>query len=142
MKKLIIGLFAITILFACTNNTKTTSTESTNPPSDPQTTTSIKFTKDVFEFGKIKQGDNVSYAFMFKNTGNLPLIISNATATCGCTVPNWPKEPIKPGAIGKIDVVFNSTGRKGLQDKIITVTANTNPAENKVHLIGEVLPKD
>ena len=142
MKKLIIGLFAITILFACTNNTKTTSTESTIPPSDPQTTTSIKFTKDVFEFGKIKQGDNVSYAFMFKNTGNLPLIISNATATCGCTVPNWPKEPIKPGAIGKIDVVFNSTGKKGLQDKIITVTANTNPAENKVHLIGEVLPKE
>ena len=142
MKKLIIGLFAITTLFACTNNTKTASTESTIPSSDPQTTTSIKFTKDVFEFGKIKQGDNVSYAFMFKNTGNLPLIISNATATCGCTVPNWPKEPIKPGAIGKIDVVFNSTGKKGLQDKIITVTANTNPAENKVHLIGEVLPKD
>lgn len=142
MKKLIIGLFAITTLFACTNNTKTASTESTIPSSDPQTTTSIKFTKDVFEFGKIKQGDNVSYAFMFKNTGNLPLIISNATATCGCTVPNWPKEPIKPGAIGKIDVVFNSTGKKGLQDKIITVTANTNPAENKVHLIGEVLPKE
>ena len=142
MKKLIIGLFAITTLFACTNNTKTASTESTIPPSDSQTTTSIKFTKDVFEFGKIKQGDNVSYAFMFKNTGNLPLIISNATATCGCTVPNWPKEPIKPGAIGKINVVFNSTGKKGLQDKIITVTANTNPAENKVHLIGEVLPKE
>ena len=142
MKKLIIGLFTITTLFACTNNTKTASTESTTPSADPQTTTSIKFTKDVFEFGKIKQGDNVSYAFMFKNTGNLPLIISNATATCGCTVPNWPKEPIKPGAIGKIDVVFNSTGKKGLQDKIITVTANTNPAENKVHLIGEVLPKD
>lgn len=142
MKKLIIGLFAITTLFACTNNTKTASTESTIPSADPQTTTSIKFEKDVYEFGKIKQGDNVSYAFMFKNTGNLPLIISNATATCGCTVPNWPKEPIKPGAIGKIDVVFNSTGKKGLQDKIITVTANTNPAENKVHLIGEVLPKE
>ena len=138
MKKIIIGFFAITTLFACTNTDKKVIT---TPTVDPKTLTSIKFDKDIYDFGKIMQGDKVSYAFIFKNTGKVPLIISNATATCGCTVPNWPKEPIKPGANGKIDVVFNSTGKKGLQDKVITVIANTDPAENKVHLIGEVIKK-
>ena len=137
MKKIILGFFTIIALFACSNNKKTE-----NSTVDPKTLTSIKFDKDVYEFGKITQGNKVSYAFIFKNTGKLPLIITKATATCGCTLPNWPKEPIKVGETGKIDVVFNSTGKKGLQDKVITVTANTNPAESKVHLIGEVLLKE
>jgi hypothetical protein len=136
MKKIIIGFFAITTLFACSNNKKIESNTV-----DPKSLTSIKFMKDVFEFGKITEGDKVTNAFIFKNTGKLPLIITNATATCGCTIPNWPKEPINPGETGKIDVIFSSIGKKGLQDKVVTVTANTNPAESKVHLIGEVLVK-
>jgi hypothetical protein len=66
------------------------------------------------------------------------LIIKDAVATCGCTKPEWPKTPIKPGEEGEIKVTFNSAGKTGLQDKQITITANTNPAQSMVHLIGEV----
>jgi hypothetical protein len=102
----------------------------------------MKFENESHDFGKITQGDVVHYDFKFTNTGKSPLIITNATATCGCTTPEYPRDPIKPGSTGVIKVTFNSAGKKGLQDKQITVTANTNPADNMVHLIGEVtLPK-
>jgi hypothetical protein len=66
------------------------------------------------------------------------LIIKDAVASCGCTKPEWPNTPIKPGESAAIKVTFNSLGKMGLQDKQITITANTNPAQNLVHLIGEV----
>ena len=66
------------------------------------------------------------------------MIISNATATCGCTVPEIPKEPVIPGKEGAIKVVFDSTGKMGMQDKIVTVTSNANPAINEVHIVGEI----
>lgn len=98
----------------------------------------LVFDKSVFDFGTIKQGEKVHYDFKFKNTGKTPLIVSNATASCGCTVPESPKEPIAPGAEGVIKVVFDSTGKSGKQDKVVTVSSNGNPAVNEVHLIGEV----
>lgn len=98
----------------------------------------LTFEKASHDFGKLKQGESVQYSFMFKNTGKTPLIIANATATCGCTVPETPKDPIMPGAEGSIKVIFNSTGKMGVQDKVITVTSNANPAVSEVHLIGEV----
>jgi hypothetical protein len=101
----------------------------------------MKFEKESHDFGKIKTGDKVNYDFKFTNTGKSPLIISEAHATCGCTIPEWPKAPVKPGESGIIKVTFNSAGKTGLQDKQITVTANTVPAQTMVHLIGEVLAK-
>lgn len=101
----------------------------------------MKFEKDIHDFGKIKTGDKVTYDFKFTNTGQSPLIITDAIATCGCTKPEWPKTPIKPGESGAIHVTFNSAAKMGLQDKQITITANTNPAQNRVHLIGEVTTK-
>jgi hypothetical protein len=101
----------------------------------------MKFDNDSHDFGKIQQGDKVNYKFNFTNTGKTPLIISSAVASCGCTTPDWPTTPIKPGDGGQITVTFNSTGHVGLQDKMITITANTNPPQNVVHLIGEVLEK-
>jgi len=98
----------------------------------------MKFDKDVHDFGKIKPGDKVTYDFKFTNTGKSPLIITDATATCGCTKPEWPHTPIKPGDNGAIHITFNSAGKMGLQDKMITISANTNPAQNMLHLIGEV----
>jgi hypothetical protein len=100
----------------------------------------MTFEKVNYDFGKIKEGEKVHHEFKFKNTGKTPLIISNATATCGCTIPETPKDPIKPGAEGVIKVVFDSTGKSGLQDKVITVTSNANPAINDVHLTGAVNP--
>lgn len=99
----------------------------------------LSFEKESFDFGKIKQGEKVHYDFKFKNTGKSPLIISNATATCGCTIPEPPTDPIKPGDEGVIKVVFNSTGKMGMQDKVITITSNGNPNTNQVHLTGEVI---
>jgi hypothetical protein len=98
----------------------------------------MKFEKETHDFGKIKEGDKVTYEFKFTNTGKSPLIIKDAIATCGCTKPEWPKTPIQPGADGAIKVTFNSATKMGLQDKQITVTANTVPAQSMVHLIGEV----
>lgn len=98
----------------------------------------FKFENDTHDFGKIKQGDKVTYKFNFVNVGKSPLIITNAVATCGCTQPDWPKAPIKPGEGGQISVTYNSTGHSGLQDKMITITANTDPAQSTLHLVGEV----
>ena len=141
MKKLFLGiLLAGTTLVAC-NQTKSTDA------ADGATTTVnanapvMKFEFDSHDFGKVKAGDKVTYDFKFTNTGASPLIITNATASCGCTVPEWPKEPIQPGQGGKIKVTFNSANKEGLQDKQITVTANTSPAQTVVHLVGEVLKK-
>ncbi|SDJ91668.1 Protein of unknown function [Pedobacter sp. ok626] len=98
----------------------------------------MDFEKGNYDFGKITQGEKVSYSYKFKNSGKSPLIILNATATCGCTVPEVPKEPIKPGEEGEIKVVFNSTGKSGMQDKVITVTSNAQPHIASLHLTGEV----
>ena len=116
-------------------NTEVTASTAATPAADAAVLT---FEKESYDFGKIKQGETVQYNFKFKNTGKTPLIISNATATCGCTVPEIPKDPILPGAEGSIKVVFDSTGKIGMQDKIITVTSNGNPAINEVHIVGEI----
>ena len=83
-------------------------------------------------------GEKVAYSFVFTNTGDAPLIISNAKGSCGCTVPNWPKDPIAPGEKGSIDVSFNSSGRKGIQNKAVTLTANTNPNRKIIKIKAEI----
>ena len=95
--------------------------------------TNIKFSKDMHEFGNVEVNSENKYSFNFTNSGNEPLKISNAKGSCGCTVPNWPKEPILPGKSGKIDVVFRpSKGQAGSkQTKTVTVSANTSP-ENTI----------
>lgn len=130
-------VLVVAILSACnqTDKNKGTNAETNSADSAPV----IKFDKDIYEFGKIKEGQSVAYDFEFTNTGKTPLIIKEAVATCGCTVPEWPKDPILPEASGKIKVVFNSAGKSGLQDKVVTITANTIPAQTQIHLIGEVI---
>ena len=142
MKKLVLSLITASVLMACnqpatTTTDKAAATTTANAANAPI----MKFEFETHDFGKIKQGDKTSYQFKFTNTGKSPLIITNAVASCGCTTPDWPKAPLQPGETGKISVVFNSAGKSGLQDKLITITANTNPAQNVVHLIGEVLTK-
>lgn len=146
MKKLFLSLVAAGMLFsACNSSNGSTADNASKTGADSAATAAnapvAKFEKESHDFGKIKEGDKVSYDFKFTNTGKSPLIITNARATCGCTTPTWPKAPVKPGESGVISVTFNSAGKSGLQDKQITVTANTQPAETMVHLIGEVLKK-
>ncbi len=101
----------------------------------------MSFQDSIFRFGTIKEGDEVAHEFSFTNTGKSDLLISNATASCGCTVPEWPKEPIPPGGKGVIKATFNSDGKQGKQSKKISITANTNPVTNEVVLEGDVIPK-
>ncbi len=143
MKKLFLGLLlAGTTLVAC-NQTKSTDAGATNGATTAVNANApvMKFEFESHDFGKVKAGDKVTYEFKFTNTGASPLIVTNATASCGCTVPEWPKEPVQPGKGGIIKVTFDSANKEGLQDKQITVTANTTPAQNVVHLVGEVLKK-
>ena len=95
--------------------------------------TQMKFKNDKHEFGNVEVNSENKYSFAFTNSGTEPLKISNAKGSCGCTVPNWPKEPILPGQSGNIDVVFRpSKGQAGSkQTKTVTVSANTSP-ENTI----------
>lgn len=100
--------------------------------------TTIKFNEMEHDFGKIKAGDKVKYSFKFKNSGKEPLIINSAKGSCGCTVPNYPKEPVAPGAEGVIDVEFNSAGKSGAQTKTVTLNANTDPNPTRLTIKAEV----
>jgi Protein of unknown function (DUF1573) len=102
----------------------------------------IQFDTNEFIFGTIKDGEVVQHTFQFTNTGKAPLIVRDAKASCGCTVPQWTKEAIAPGGTGKIDVTFNSSGKGGQKvEKRVTVYANTSPAETLLFIKGEVLAK-
>jgi hypothetical protein len=98
----------------------------------------FKFENMEYNYGTIKQGDKVEYTFNFTNTGKEPLIITNAQGSCGCTVPDWPKEPIKKGETGKIKVTFNSAGKMGLQDKTVTITSNAKTNPVVLHIKGNI----
>ena len=88
----------------------------------------MAFVEEKYDFGKITQGEKVSHSFVFKNTGGSDIVISSAQGSCGCTVPTFPKEPIKAGQEAKIDVVFDSDGKSGLVEKTITLVTNCNPS--------------
>lgn len=109
---------------------------SIDSPDDTVNVAKLVFDETEFDFGTIQQGDIVKHTFTFTNTGKIPLLISNARSSCGCTVPDWPKEYIEPGKQGKIYVEFDSKNRKNRQDKQVTVTANTFPSSTKIKLIG------
>lgn len=98
----------------------------------------MKFDKDEHNFGTIKQGDKVEYAFEFVNNGKEPLIITEAHGSCGCTVPEWPKQPLKKGEKGTIKVTFNSAGKQGMQDKTVTITSNAADSPKVLHIKGTV----
>ncbi|MCF8236564.1 MAG: DUF1573 domain-containing protein [Saprospiraceae bacterium] len=107
-------------------------------PSGP--TTQMTFTTMEYDFGKVKSGETVTHDYEFTNTGKENLIIANAKGSCGCTVPQWPKEPIAPGKTAVIKVVFDSKGKSGPQSKRVTITANTNPPQTFLEIKGEVTP--
>lgn len=99
----------------------------------------ISFAQELHDFGTIKDGDVVEHVFSFVNEGEAPLIISDAKATCGCTVPEWPRQPIGVGDSGEIKVRFNSKGKPGVQNKTVTLTANTWPTTTRVRIKANVV---
>jgi hypothetical protein len=112
-----------------------TSAESTTLPV-------MKFEKTEYDFGSVVEGDIVNYTFRFTNTGKAPLIINKATATCGCTVPQWPKDPIGVGETGEIQVKFNTTNRRNMQNKYVNINANTKPEVTRLKISGNVVPNE
>jgi Protein of unknown function (DUF1573) len=109
----------------------------TSAPIDNPTAPNMSFDQKEYKFGTIKQGESATYEFKFTNTGKEPLIITNAQGSCGCTVPEYPKEPIKPNGSGTVKVTFNSTGKMGPQDKTVTLTYDNGRTET-LHMIGTV----
>ncbi|MFH0864712.1 MAG: DUF1573 domain-containing protein [Bacteroidota bacterium] len=87
----------------------------------------FEFDEEIHDFGRIIQGEKVSYSFKFKNSGKSDLVISDAKGSCGCTIADFPKKPIPPNGEGTIDVTFNTETKKGYQNKTITIIANTQP---------------
>jgi len=147
MKKLFLIAICAATFVACQNKTNeekavaTDGTSAATPVIAEADAPKVQIEKAVYEFGEIKQGEKVTYTFKFKNTGKTPLIITNATATCGCTQPEYPTSPIRPGDSGEIKVTFDSAGKLGLQDKVVTITSNANPAFEQLHLVGDVKEK-
>lgn len=119
----------ITLFSACSNNQPSPSEPSASEVQigNKNELPIIDFEEEEHDFGKIVQGEKVSYDFKFTNVGKGNLVISNAAASCGCTVADFPKEPIPPGKTGKITVEFNSEGKSGYTEKTITVVTNCEP---------------
>ncbi len=106
-------------------------------------TTQIQFLDPVtFAFDSITEGDKVEHTFRMKNVGNKNLIIAHAFGSCGCTVPDYPKDPVKPGEIASIHVTFNSAGKSNEQKKNVTVVCNTTARNEMLYLTGFVKPKN
>ena len=100
----------------------------------------ITFEESEFNFQDIHQGDKVEHIFNFENTGDSPLIITNIQTTCGCTATDWEREPILPGSKSSIKVSFNSAGKMGRQNKVITIISNSVAPLNQVKITTNVLP--
>ena len=167
MKKVFLVLAAGITIASCneadktaeTNNAASTTTQASNEATTSATATSTVATPDPNQidtanlttiqwldggdkdFGKIKEGENLDVSFRFKNTGSKPLVISNVSASCGCTVPETPKKPYAPGETGVIKAAFNSAGKVGSQSKQVNVFANTNPAMTTLVFRVEVKAK-
>lgn len=161
MRILTIFIFFTALLFSCQGENTQTSEKSVdeikaegkissiirNPVTANEPTDTVNVAKMVFEetsynFGEIEEGEIVNHTYKFTNTGTVPLLISNARSTCGCTVPVWPKDPVAPGESGELKVEFNSKGKKNTQKKPVTITANTYPSSTKVFLEGYVKSKE
>ena len=103
----------------------------------------ISWEKSTYDFGDLVQGDKIEHIFKFKNTGKEPLIITNVQVTCGCTTPRgWARDPIAPGQSSEITVAFNSLGKFGKQNKVVTIISNAaNPEGGQISFVANVLEK-
>lgn len=98
----------------------------------------ITFDSDLHDFGRITAGESISYSFHFRNTGDADLVLSGCSATCGCTVADYPRGRIAPGKEGYVTVTFNSQGKTGQQYQEVTVTSNAQPGRNILKITAQV----
>ncbi|WP_083261184.1 DUF1573 domain-containing protein [Crocinitomix algicola] len=166
MKK-VVGSFIMLALFACGNDSNkevnegtssivalessesgtspnemvSGSTKNNSPADNKLEATTIEYMQEKHNFGNVRYPSENLHTFRFKNTGNAPLVIESAKASCGCTVPNKPEEPIMPGEFGEMDVIFRpKEGQAGqVVTKRVTVTANTEPKQTYLEIEANVL---
>jgi hypothetical protein len=140
MRKIFLISFVLiaAIVSNCGNITNSNSNSSIQK-SDSSGTSEIIFREYHHDFGKVKEGEKLSYTFIFDNKGPGDLILTSATTTCGCTIPEYNTKPIPPGANGDIKVVFDTSGRNGTQTKIITVKSNASIPVVLIKITAEVV---
>ncbi|WP_298544430.1 DUF1573 domain-containing protein [uncultured Aquimarina sp.] len=144
---LILLIIASGLIISCTNQTKentTTATMAMQGDSASETENAVPvmtFSETEFDFGTVTEGDILKHTFSFTNTGNAPLVIVNAKGSCGCTVSDWPKEPIAPGETKEMQVAFNTNGKPNLQNKQVTITTNTALGKHILKIKAMVTPK-
>ncbi|MEI7663567.1 MAG: DUF1573 domain-containing protein [Bacteroidota bacterium] len=146
---IIITLFAILVTSGCKPGSQggqgSISTDVVNNPNSASgkpnsgSLPSIKFDDIEHDFGRIIEGETVSYSFNFKNTGKSDLLIAEVSTSCGCTVPSYPRTPIRAGETGTIKVAFNSNGKRGYQNKNILVVSNTQPNTTVIRIKAQVV---
>jgi len=141
VKKIILFLLVSTSLISCDVRRKDKIADDTETQKSLalKDSTTVQIIDSAYNFNPVAEGEKVEYNYRFKNTGTKPLVIVNATAGCGCTVPEKPEKPILPGEIGFIKIVFNSKGQAGNAHKTITVISNAKPAFPPLILTGNVV---
>lgn len=148
-----ICLLSLAIMFSCHNknddnnsgqissNIVNITATADNPHPAPNTKLpKMVFTDTTFNFGTITEGDIVSHLFIFKNEGQSDLVISNASASCGCTIPSYPHQVKHPGDTGSINVTFNSTHKSGKVEKLVTIVCNSDPPVKYLTITANIQP--
>lgn len=141
---------ALILLFAfiACKNTETPATIAPAPPAkatavekrSPEEASRFSWEKQEHNFGDISASEKVSHTFRFTNTGKVPMMISDASGSCGCTVPDYPKNPIAPGAGGEITVTFDPANKQGMTSKIVTLRANTESGIERIVIKANIIP--
>jgi hypothetical protein len=132
MKKVLVTLgISLMMTFAALAQTETQPAANPNAPV-------ITFEKTTHDYGTVTKGGDGTCEFKFKNTGVEPLILSNVTSSCGCTVPEWPREPVLKGKSASIKVKYDSN-RVGPINKTITVVSNASNATIQLRIVGNVV---
>jgi hypothetical protein len=140
----VIALASIFFATSCKEESKDISTNDVmnTQSADGKNSTSlpdIKFDEETHDFGRITQGEKVTSGFKFKNTGGANLVISSASGSCGCTVPEYPRKPIAPGEEATVNVVFSSEGKSGIVEKSVTLVTNCEPSTKIIYIKANII---
>jgi hypothetical protein len=143
MRKIyVIALVMVAIIASNCGSGKGKNSADSSLTASGNSTSEIVFKEYQHNFGKVAEGEKISYIFTCENKGKTDLIISSATTSCGCTVPKYDKKPIPAGASGNLEVVFDTSGRNGMQTKIITVKSNALTPVVMLKITAEVITTD
>ena len=144
MKKALLIILLPFLLVSCKNSSSEPDIDLIRNPQSAQGYNNkepmpvLAFDSDVHDFGRLSSGESVSYSFHFRNTGNADLVISGCSATCGCTIADYPKGRIAPGGDGYITVTFKSAGKAGQQFQEVIVVSNAQPSRSRLKIMAQV----